>query len=102
MARKHVICQSNQEAQEYVVCISQFEWVRQIIHTNLKANTMVSFTAVGPPVDGVEVAFTIDGIDLFTESLGFIFNSATLTLSDSQMQDIVSRMNSSTSDFYDY
>ena len=49
-----------------------------------KANTMVSFTAVGPPVDGVEVAFTIDDIEIFTESLGFIFNTATLTLTDTQ------------------
>ena len=64
-----------------------------------KANTMVSFTAIGPPVDGVEVAFTIDDIEIFTESLGFIFNTATLTLTDTQMQDIISRFNSRTSDF---
>ena len=64
-----------------------------------KANTMLSFTASGSPVDGVDVTFSVDGFDIFTESLGFISNSASLTLSDSQMQDMVSKMNLRTPDF---
>ena len=64
-----------------------------------KANTMLSFTAIGPPVDGVEVTFSVDGFDVFTESLGFISNSASLTLSDSQMQDLITQMNSRPPDF---
>ena len=64
-----------------------------------KANTMLSFTAIGPPVDGVEVTFSVDGFEVFTESLGFISNSASLILSDSQMQDLITQMNSRTPDF---
>ena len=57
-------------------------------------NMMLAFTAVGAPLDGVEVTFSVGGNDIITESLGFIYNSARLILSDSQMQDLKSEMDS--------
>ena len=57
-------------------------------------NMMLAFTAVGAPLNGVEVTFSIDGNDILTESLGFVQNSARITLSDIQMQDLVSEMDS--------
>ena len=57
-------------------------------------NLMLSFSPIGAPLDGVDVSFSIGGNNLFTESLGFVFNSAKITLSDSQMQDLVSEMDS--------
>ena len=64
-----------------------------------KGNLMFSLSAIGLPVDGVEVTISIDGNDLFTESLGFIMNTYTLTLTDSQMQDLISEMGSRAEDF---
>ena len=61
-------------------------------------NMMLAFTAVGAPLDGVEVTFSVGGNDLITESLGFIYNSARLILSDSQMQDLKSEMDSRTAE----
>ena len=61
-------------------------------------NMMLAFTAVGAPVDGVEVTFSVGGNDIITESLGFIYNSARLILSDSQMQDLKSEMDSRTAE----
>ncbi len=40
-------------------------------------NMMLAFTAVGAPLNGVEVTFSVDGNDIFTESLGFIQIAAT-------------------------
>ncbi len=61
-------------------------------------NMMLAFTAVGAPLDGVEVTFSVGGNDIITESLGFIYNSARLILSDSQMQDLKSEMDSRTAE----
>ena len=61
-------------------------------------NMMLAFTAIGAPLDGVEVTFSVGGNDIITESLGFIYNSARLILSDSQMQDLKSEMDSRTAE----
>ena len=61
-------------------------------------NMMLAFTAVGAPLDSVEVTFSVGGNDIITESLGFIYNSARLILSDSQMQDLKSEMDSRTAE----
>ena len=61
-------------------------------------NMMLAFTAVGAPLDGVEVTFSVGGNDIITESLGFIYNTARLILSDSQMQDLKSEMDSRTAE----
>lgn len=63
-----------------------------------KGNLMMSFTAIGFPLDSVEATFSVDGNELFTESLGFIMNTHTLTLSDSQMQDLITEFDSRTED----
>ena len=62
-------------------------------------NLMLSVTPINSPVDGVDVSFSVDGIELFTQSLGFISNPTKVILSDSQVQDIVTILNSRSKDF---
>ena len=59
-----------------------------------KGNMMFSLSAINFPLDGVEFAVSVGGNELFSETVGFIMNSHTVILSDSQMQDIVSEFNS--------
>ena len=61
-----------------------------------KGNLMFSLTAIESPLNGVEVTFSVGGNELFTETIGVISNSQTIILSDSQMQDLVSEMESRT------
>ena len=64
-----------------------------------KGNLMFSLTAIEAPLNGVEVAFSVGGNELFTETVGLISNSETVILSDSQMQDLVSEMESRTPEY---
>ena len=59
-----------------------------------KGNMMFSLSAIGAPVDGVEVTFSIAGNEILTQQLGFIMNSKTIILTDSQMQDLQSEISS--------
>ena len=59
-----------------------------------KGNMMFSLSAINFPLDGVEFAVSVGGNELFSETVGFIMNSHTVILSDSQMQDIVSELES--------
>ena len=59
-----------------------------------KGNMMFSLSAINSPLDGVEFAVSVGGNELFSETVGFIMNSHTVILSDSQMQDIVSELES--------
>ncbi len=62
-------------------------------------NLMLSLTPLNSPVDGVEMSFSIDGTQLFTEPLGFISNPTKVVLSDSQTQDLLNSLNSRLEDF---
>lgn len=57
-----------------------------------KGNMMFSLSAINSPLDGVEFAVSVGGNELFSETVGFIMNSHTVILSDSQMQDIISEL----------
>ena len=59
-----------------------------------KGNMMFSLSAINSPLDGVEFAVSVGGNELFSETVGFIMNSHTVILSDSQIQDIVSELES--------
>ena len=61
-------------------------------------NMMLAFTAVGAPLNDVEVKLSLDGNDIVTESLGFIQNSARMILTDLQVQDLVTEMDSRTAE----
>ena len=53
-------------------------------------NMMFSLSAINSPLDGVEYSVSVDGNELFRETLGFIMNSQTVILSDIQMQKVLS------------
>ncbi|MBT4066677.1 MAG: hypothetical protein HOE76_05615 [Euryarchaeota archaeon] len=61
-------------------------------------NMMFSLTPTDAPVDGVAVSIAFDGINLFSESLGFISKPTSYILSDSQMQDLVTEIESRVAD----
>ena len=63
-----------------------------------KGNMMFSLSAINSPLDGVEFAVSVGGIEVFTDTVGFIMNSKTVVLSDSQTQDIISEFESRTPD----
>ena len=53
-------------------------------------NMMFSLSAINSPLDGVEYSVSVDGNELFKETLGFIMNSQTIILSDIQIQEVLS------------
>ena len=61
-------------------------------------NMMLTFTPQNAPLDGVEVSFKIGGNQLFTQTLGFVSTPTTIILSDSQQQDLVTEMESRSSE----
>ena len=64
-----------------------------------KGNMMFSFTPISSPLDDVEFAVYVGGSELFSETLGLITDSHTVILSDSQMQEIVSELESRSPDY---
>jgi hypothetical protein len=62
------------------------------------ANMMFTLTPFDAPVDGVEVSFGIGGDTISSESLGFISSPTIVVLSDSQIQDLLTAMDSRVAD----
>jgi len=62
------------------------------------ANMMFTLTPFDAPIDGLEVSFGIGGNSIFSESLGFISTPTVMVLSDSQIQDLLTAMDSRAAD----